>query len=201
MSLTAFYFVSIVGCIMTVLNRPDFDCWVKFDSNEAFKYDQIMTQDENNCFNVTSAVINLCALGLFVLTIQFLLLIFANRHKYIACLAAFSFFPWLWFFVKVQLVRFSHSGEVCFGDLLARGNRSHASVPYMIKEGKFLMFLTVWQWVVIGLLIFGLIASVSVVGLEKYYRETEADQKVFAINALPRKSSNESDENENDKDQ
>ena len=148
---------------------------------------------------------DLCILGSFVLTIQFVLLIFANKHKYIAWLAALSFFPWLWFFVKVNLVRFSHSGEVCFGDLLAKGIRNHAPEPYLIKEGKFLLFLAVWQWLVIGLLLFGLIASGAVVILERYYRETEADQKVFAISALRRSysvvsnDSNISNNSENEK--
>ena len=43
--------------------------------------------------------------------------------------------------------------------------------------------------------------------LEKYYRETEADEKVFAISALPRRrysavsnDSNISNDSENDKD-
>ena len=137
-----------------------------------------------------------------MLTIQFVLLLFANKHKCIAWLAALSFFPWTWFFVKVQLIRFSHSGEVCFGDLLPKSTRSHAPDPYLIKEGKFLLFLVVWQWIVLGLLIYGLIASGAVIFLEKYYRETEADQKVFAINVLPRKNSSASnDSNETEKDQ
>ena len=119
-------------------------------------------------------------------TIQFVLLIFANKHKCIAWLATLSFFPWLWFFVKTQLVRFSHSGAVCFGDLLPRATINHAPLPYLVKEGKFLLYLVVWQWIVGGLLVFGLIATGAVVFLEKYYRETEADQKVFAINSLSR---------------
>ena len=147
----------------------------------------------------------MCLLGSIVLTVQFLLFILANKHKCIAWMAALSFFPWLWFFVKVNLVRFSHSGEVCFGDFLDSGVRSRAASPYLIHEGKFVLFLAVWQWIVIGLLLFGLISSGAVILLEKYYRETEADEKVFA-SALPKNPSIQSNDShhsnvsENEKD-
>ena len=106
----------------------------------------------------------------------------------------------------MNLVRFSHSGEVCFGDLLPSGSRGGAPAPYLIKEGKFLLFLAVWQWIVISLLLFGIIALGAAIVLEKYYKETEADHKVFAIK-IPRRNSGVSDHSnasnnsgENDKD-
>ena len=55
----------------------------------------------------------------------------------------------------------------------------------MIEEGKFLKYLAVWQWIVIALTVFGVVSVGAVVVLEKYYRETEADEKVFAISAMP----------------
>ena len=78
--MTAFYVVAIIGCFATIADEPEFDCWVKFDSDEAFKKDELTSSDEQDCFNVTSAVNSLCVLGICVLSIQFLLLIFANKH-------------------------------------------------------------------------------------------------------------------------
>ena len=130
--MTAFYLVSIIGCFVTLADNHASDCWAKFDSNDAYKLEQLKTEDDNDVFNVNVAVNHLCILGSIVLTIQFFLLLFANKHKCIAWLAALSFFPWIWFFVKVNLVRFAHTGEVCFGDFLPKGIRSQAPEPYLI---------------------------------------------------------------------
>ena len=62
--------------------------------------------------------------------------------------------------------------------------RNQAPIPYLVKEGKFLKYLAVWQWLVISLMMFGLFSVGAVAIMEKYYKETEADEKVFAINAL-----------------
>ena len=87
----------------------------------------------------------------------------AGYHRFIAWLAGLTFVAWLYFFIDMHRIRFSHTGAVCFGDFLEESDYDES--PYLVKQGRFLKSMIVTQWLIIGLLSFGLTSSLIVVAM------------------------------------
>ena len=102
---------------------------------------------------------NIATIGLILLSLQFGLICLSGYHKVIAWCAGFSFVAWLYFFIDLHRIRFSHTGAVCFGDMVEESGQAGDvtdSSPYLIKQGRFLSSMIWIQWIFIGLLVFGL---------------------------------------------
>ena len=83
----------------------------------------------------------IASLGLIILMIQFFLICLAGYHKVLAWLASLTFVIWLWYFIDMHRVRYSHAGQVCFGDFLLPGIDSGS--PYLTSEGSFFRYMII----------------------------------------------------------
>ena len=106
-----------------------------------------------------------------MLSICTTLLCAAGVHRVFAWLASISLLGWLWYFIDLHRVRYSSAGAVCFGDV---GVYADDSDVYLLDEGQFLKYMIVSQWLVIGLLAFG-IASNLIVAVMAKFENTDAD--------------------------
>ena len=68
---------------------------------------------------------------------------------------------WLWYFVDLHRLRYSHAGRVCFGDFANKLTNLNNGV-YLTDEGSFFTFMIVTQWMFLGLIMFGLASSLAV---------------------------------------
>ena len=82
-----------------------------------------------------------------------------------AWIASFCLLAWLWYFVELHLVRYSHAGRVCFGDFsIDVAERD----TYLISEGSFIRYLITTQWLICGLIAFGMFSNFVVILMRKF---------------------------------
>ena len=78
--------------------------------------------------------------GLSILSVWGGMLCLAGIHRAFAWLATFCTLGWLYYFVKLHMLRFSQAGRVCFGDI---GEYADESEVYLLQEGTFLKYMIV----------------------------------------------------------
>mmetsp|Transcript_9542 Transcript_9542/g.13013 ORF Transcript_9542/g.13013 Transcript_9542/m.13013 type:complete len:131 (+) Transcript_9542:70-462(+) len=124
--------------------------------------------------DVAAATKYVGVLGLSVLSIWSVLLCLSGVHKLFAWLAAFTLLGWLWYFIDLHRVRYSHAGQVCFGDV---GVYADDSDVYLLDEGTFLKYMIVSQWLFLSLLAFGIISNVIVSIMARFDDKLDAASK------------------------
>ena len=111
---------------------------------------------------------------------------FAGCHRVLAWLASFSLIGWLWYFIDLHRVRYSHAGHVCFGDYLnsISGTGMDLGREYLLTEGAFLRYMLISQWLFISLIAYGLLSNLIVIVMWKVEAK-EALSKQEANGELP----------------
>ena len=104
--------------------------------------------------------------------VQFFMICLAGYHKVLAWIASLTFIVWLWYFIDLHRIRYSHAGQVCFGDLLPSGS-GDPGTPYLISEGTFFRYMIISQWLLLGLFSFGLLSSLIVVVMAQVTKSRE----------------------------
>ena len=61
---------------------------------------------------------------MIVLVVEGVMLTLAGCNKLFAWLSCFCLVGWLWYFIDLHRVRYSHAGHVCFGDYLGVSDES-----------------------------------------------------------------------------
>ena len=82
---------------------------------------------------------------------------------------------WLWYFIDLHRVRYSHAGHVCFGDYLQVSGDPGS--PYLLNEGSFLKYMIISQWLFIGLILYGLMSNLIVIIMRKVEERQKADSR------------------------
>ena len=79
----------------------------------------------------------------------------------IAWFAGLTFVAWIWYFIDLHRVRFSHEGRVCFGDYATvdAADEEEFEKLYLVQEGTFFSNMLVIQWFFICIFLFGLLSS------------------------------------------
>ena len=132
--LITWYAYAIFGNIVIIEDNKEKHCYVMNNQNlPTATIDSSI--DKNDFQDVAKQGRYISFVGMTVLIIQFILICLAGYHKVIAWLAGCTFLAWLWYFIDLHRIRYSHSGQVCFGDFLPAG--SEPGSPYLLHEGSF----------------------------------------------------------------
>ena len=171
----AWYAYAIFGSLVVIDDNRDRHCYVANGSYEATATMPDFVKD-GDVGDAADSSKYIASIGLIVLVVQFLLICLAGYQRIIAWFAGLTFVAWLWFFIDLHRVRYSHAGKVCFGDYLPEGSQDPGS-PYLLSEGSFFRWMIISQWLLLGLFTFGLISSLIVVMMIKVSGLPKGDLK------------------------
>ena len=132
--LISWYVYAIYGSCLLIEDNKDRHCYVSDDS-----YIPQSTIDPSmklDYLDAAQSAHNVGGLGLGILLTQGVLMCLAGCHRVLAWLAGMCLFGQLWYFIDLHRVRYSHAGQVCFGDFINK-NEAKSDV-YLVSEGAFI---------------------------------------------------------------
>ena len=145
--LTSWYVYAIYGSCLLIENNTDRNCYVAPGAITPTPASELDSLQQATYQDAAKATRYVGVLGLAVLLIQGVLLILAGCHRMFAWLASFSLVGWLWYLIDLHRVRYSHAGEVCFGDFImvfgGQASTEEQDSLYLTSEGTFLRYMII----------------------------------------------------------